>query len=299
MKAKDRFADWNGANVVIQADTGEKSLSHKTLSKDARRAVWKAFDNRATRSEPAFVKAVQSIVSKQRAEVKAALSKDGDLSVVIEHALKSVFGKDADKSVQTALTTPWMLAFKHGYDHAVDVVHGKALTDIVLKDAVGPTWDIVNPTFRDWIKENGLLRAEGINDTTQEKLRAKIAASLQEGIDAGEGRGKLSNRILDATDDVYDEMDRNRANTIARTESAATVNEGQFLTYRADGVEKKEWLATQDDRTRDSHAEADGQIVGIDESFKVGGDEMDAPGTGSDAGENCNCRCTILPVIPE
>jgi SPP1 gp7 family putative phage head morphogenesis protein len=285
--------------LLFEAKKESTARAHKALSKSARVAVWKAFDNRATRSEPAFIKAVQGIASKQRDQLKAALSKEGDLSAVIEHALKSVFDKALDKDVQTALTTPWMLAFKHGFDHAVQVVHRKALTDVLYKEDLGPEWDTINPKFREWIEANGLLRAEGLNDTTEENLRKKIAASLQEGIDAGEGRGKLSNRILDATDDVYDDMDRNRANLIARTESCATVNLGQMMTYKEDGVEKKEWLATQDDRTRDSHTDADGQIVGIDEKFSVGADEMDAPGTGSDAGENCNCRCTILPVIEE
>ena len=114
---------------------------------------------------------------------------------------------------------------------------------------------------------------------------------------------KLSNRVLDETDDVYEEMDSTRSMLIARTESMASVNFGTVETYRADGVGQKEWLATQDDRTRDDHQIGEGwgepYIVDIDEDFEVGGDTMDAPGNGSDASQNCNCRCTVLPVIPE
>jgi uncharacterized protein with gpF-like domain len=110
---------------------------------------------------------------------------------------------------------------------------------------------------------------------------------------------KLSARVLDATDGVYEEMDNVRSMLIARTETMASVNFGAVETYRADGVEQKEWLATQDDRTRDDHVDADGQVVAIDDDFSVGGDTMDAPGNGSDPAENCYCRCTVLPVIPE
>jgi uncharacterized protein with gpF-like domain len=62
-------------------------------------------------------------------------------------------------------------------------------------------------------------------------------------------------------------------------------------------VDQVEWLASFDERTRETHAMANGQVVAIGEMFKVGGDEMPAPGQGADPAENCNCRCTILPVV--
>jgi len=62
--------------------------------------------------------------------------------------------------------------------------------------------------------------------------------------------------------------------------------------------EAKEWLATQDDKVRDAHAAADGQKVPIDESFDVGGEQLEYPGDVAGSPENViNCRCTWLPVI--
>lgn len=57
----------------------------------------------------------------------------------------------------------------------------------------------------------------------------------------------------------------------------------------------KQWQATYDDRTRETHADADGQIVPLDQPFTVGDDLLMYPGdpSGSD-GETINCRCTIL-----
>ena len=54
----------------------------------------------------------------------------------------------------------------------------------------------------------------------------------------------------------------------------------------------KQWDATLDGRTRDTHRLLDGQIRELDEPFEVGGKKADAPGYFGDPAEDCNCRCT-------
>jgi len=57
---------------------------------------------------------------------------------------------------------------------------------------------------------------------------------------------------------------------------------------------KKIWINEPD--ARDTHVKAGDDYadgISIDEAFSVGADTMDAPGGGSDPGENCNCRCTL------
>ena len=63
----------------------------------------------------------------------------------------------------------------------------------------------------------------------------------------------------------------------------------------ADAPAYKSWLATEDERTRETHADADGQQVPIDQPFQVGDDLLMYPGDpdGSDA-EVINCRCTVI-----
>jgi hypothetical protein len=85
-----------------------------------------------------------------------------------------------------------------------------------------------------------------------------------------------------------------RANEVARTEATAATGRGQL-----EGVVQmdlpnmgKGWLPEHDPATRETHLEAEQQgIIGLDEDFIVGEDKMQSPGTGSDAKENCNCRC--------
>lgn len=59
---------------------------------------------------------------------------------------------------------------------------------------------------------------------------------------------------------------------------------------------KKEWNAILDNRTRESHRLADGQVVDIDENFIVDGEELMYPGDDSRASlkNTINCRCTAM-----
>ena len=64
--------------------------------------------------------------------------------------------------------------------------------------------------------------------------------------------------------------------------------------FRADdmGVDiGKVWMATLDNRTRDSHAKLDGKPVGLYDRFDNGLDRPRDPD--GEAAEICNCRCTL------
>jgi uncharacterized protein with gpF-like domain len=113
----------------------------------------------------------------------------------------------------------------------------------------------------------------------------------------------MTKKLLAACDGVYNNMDGARAELIARTEAGTSVNAGTFATYIVEGVEEKEWVSVRDDRTRDSgdefnHLDMDGTIVGINEKFDVDGELLDYPGDPTaSAGNVCNCRCTMVPVV--
>lgn len=88
---------------------------------------------------------------------------------------------------------------------------------------------------------------------------------------------------------------RTRATKIARTESTSGYNAGAFAALADEGVTHKEWVATNDSRTRRTHRDADGQVRPLSEPFEVGRDSLQMPGDprGS-AREVINCRCTVL-----
>lgn len=57
------------------------------------------------------------------------------------------------------------------------------------------------------------------------------------------------------------------------------------------------WLSMRDDKVRDTHREADGQVVRYGDLFDVGGSQMQFPGDdshGADVSEIANCRCDAI-----
>lgn len=149
-------------------------------------------------------------------------------------------------------------------------------------------FSLVNPLVKDAIQESS-EKITRTNETTQQRIRD----TLQEGILAGEGIQKLADRI----ESVFDEADSSRALTIARTETISSANKAKYTAFVASGVvEGKEWLSVQDGNTRDEHRALDGDIVGIDKSFKVDNYSTMFPGGFGVAEMDINCRCTVLPV---
>jgi hypothetical protein len=79
------------------------------------------------------------------------------------------------------------------------------------------------------------------------------------------------------------------------------MNAANLSAYQLSGmVDGKEWLATQDSTTRDSHRALDGTQVPITGMFhSETGNSASAPGLFGVAEEDINCRCTCLPVLSE
>jgi len=96
-------------------------------------------------------------------------------------------------------------------------------------------------------------------------------------------------------------ISRLRSRVIARTETHTASQSASYEAAKATGINvKKRWSAAgqQGDRTRKTHEAADGQTVGIDDFFDVGGEAMLYPGDPDGSAENViNCRCINL-IVP-
>lgn len=86
-----------------------------------------------------------------------------------------------------------------------------------------------------------------------------------------------------------------RAERIARTETTGAFNAGAEAAYMEEGAGAKIWVATADDRTRDTHLSAHGQCVPVGGVFAVGSGTLTYPGDPSGPAEEViNCRCTTV-----
>ena len=122
----------------------------------------------------------------------------------------------------------------------------------------------------------------------------KINAETLQGILQGESMDKIAKRLRNVQ-----KMNKTQAIRSARTIVTGAENKGRQDSYaraEADGIIlQKEWIATNDSRTRHSHAALDGAIVDQDKKFDNGlmfpGDPNGRPD------EVYNCRCSVAAVV--
>lgn len=134
-----------------------------------------------------------------------------------------------------------------------------------------------------------------------ESTRADVMSAVQKGYDEGlsiRDTGKLITATMNS-------IAKARAETIARTEMTAGTSGGSWAAARLvndaspeEAVLRKIWVATDDDRTREAHAEAadtygEGSGIGLDQPFIVDGEEMQYPGDDGSPENTVNCRCTV------
>lgn len=130
--------------------------------------------------------------------------------------------------------------------------------------------------------------------------KKQITASVTSGI----LMGSSSRQIADALRRRIINMNVESAIRTARTAVTAAENGGRQASYEqatAMGIEMtREWMATLDARTRHWHGAADGQRVGVNEPFTVGGEKLMFPGDrshGASGWNLYNCRCAVKAMI--
>lgn len=174
---------------------------------------------------------------------------------------------------------------------------------IVNHNAIAPTaknlginFTIINEsTLKNTAMAKELPLPKKLNVAKDKRWNAKkMNSSLLQGILQGESMDKIALRMLPI-------VDSNQAAAIrsARTMVTQAENKGRLDSYHElenmGTILKKRWVATADERTRESHLEMDGEEVDLDEAFSNG---LQYPGDpDGDPSEVYNCRCTMETVI--
>ena len=284
------FLDSSLVGRVLKGDLEQREWKEK---------LWHNFDTKAKNKESDFINAIKKIAKKQGADI---LKKIKDLDEVnqadINNLCNDYFQKECNEAVKRGLAKCWVDSMIEGRENAKIAMSKKK--DITVIDVE----TLTNEAFNKWVERYGLMKSEELNQTSKKKLLEKLRKTLSESIEAGESVEKTKKRLQESATEVFGELSNTRAYLIARTETGASVNLGQMATYQASGIEKKEWISTFDDRTRESHLQMDGMIANIDETFEVpnytdgGIDNMLYPlDPNGSAGNVCNCRCTVAPII--
>lgn len=135
-------------------------------------------------------------------------------------------------------------------------------------------------------------RDNRLQDTPQE-IFDQVKAALEEGLKEGESIAELSDRVRAE----FNGISKERARTIAMTETAAAYGKGRAVAMKQAGVKFKRWLTSGNPNVRAAHAAANGQVVETDEAFEVGGESLDYPGDPNGSpGNVINCHCVSIAV---
>lgn len=130
----------------------------------------------------------------------------------------------------------------------------------------------------------------------QQWNRKHLDSAILQGVLQGDSIPKISKRLQQVTD-----MDRKASIRNARTMMTGAQNGGRMSAYERAanlGIKiQKEWMATLDSRTRDSHQKMDGERVDWKKPFS---NRLMYPGDPEgDPSEVYNCRCTMVPFYPD
>ena len=144
-----------------------------------------------------------------------------------------------------------------------------------------------------WTEEDLLERVFTASKRTLVRVSADINQLITKGYTDGMGINVVANTLTKR----FNELETWEAKRIARTEIHNSHNRGVMKIYEEMNVGYTQWIAADDDRTRDSHAEINREIIRIGDTYSNG---LAYPGdTSGPIEEWINCRCSNAPfVIP-
>ncbi len=246
------------------------------ITSEQRRVYWKSVDRRR-----------QGWVPVVRSQVKKLFIKEG---VAVEAAVAG--GAASGDAVVNRFQKDWAKLYRSIYLN-IGTDFARSVHNEVAKATLESVWESGVMEYLDPDGGNNIAKIVGIGKVSKEKIRAII----QDGVEEGKHPFAISQDIKE----LYAGFSTYRADRIARTEVIAASNLGGRLGAKSTGlVLEKEWIATQDERTRDGadggfdHLSMDGQFSPIDDPWEVGGENLMFPGDsslGASPGNTINCRC--------
>lgn len=208
----------------------------------------------------------------------------------INDALPRVFTENANRAA-------FSIEKQLGWDtHSFDLVDESTVRRLMAMPDVGQilkevTTDesIVDPPLVT-MRKLGFKEAKDVRWNRQ-----KFNAAITQGILQGESIPNVAKRLKRVLN-----MGRGMAVRAARTAITSAENAGRVDSYKRAkdiGIElEQQWVATLDERTRESHRHLDGEHVAVGKKFSNG---LEFPGDPEGRPEEVwNCRCTLVAWFP-
>ena len=161
-------------------------------------------------------------------------------------------------------------------------LYKKKLTKKVIKG-------IKDRVLEEWNKKYAANKVKRITETTRKTLNKVISE--------GQKQGLSHNELVKEIFQSVNNMSEYRASTIARTETATSINTTSFQTSKKIGMEEKCWIHVGGKETyRENHKVLNGKWIGIDEYFDLGNGikALYPHESGLPATEVVRCNCLII-----
>lgn len=280
------------ANPFAQAGNQPPEKSFQIKAYDRRPEQWAKKEAFRRRHESKFMQIVNEYFDKQKDRIIK------ELKQYVDQFPPQSVGLIFDELSETdlliaAINPPIVKTFKDSAAAGFEEVENKKSYDrgFDTRDDIIGAFDVTDPEVIAFIQQHGLDAAKLITGTTRQLLQDILTSAYDEGLPIKE--------IAKLIEDKFSGFPIGRSYTIAQTEMGNAVNAGTFQGYKQAGADKKSWLATPDERTRDSHwAAGQGPAIPLAEAFTVGSSLMMHPNDPAGAVEEIiNCRCTLLPEV--
>ncbi|MGI3198432.1 phage minor head protein [Streptomyces sp. GLT-R25] len=150
---------------------------------------------------------------------------------------------------------------------------------------ISTSFDLDDPDVAAALTDRIEELAGQVTATTEQVLRSQI---LAHGIAQGESVPELRARIQQ----VFANLSDFRATMIARTESVGGYSQASFLAALDAGAVRKTWVATADQRTRETHRQENGRSAPMNRRFELTKSRWPADPT-APAAQSIQCRCAL------
>ena len=261
--------------------------------------LWKSFEGRVRSREKSFEQIAKAYIKAQAEAVSQRAGRLGSLAGLYGTDIFSV--KDEAKRYSKAFLAWYVDHFIRAGNAGMRASKGELFDDAEFKallwkdDPKKPTsWTFTMTEEQDAeLKDMIFNSGTKVGETTLEIINRLIRKANIENWSVGQFAQEIGDKVAD--------FGPWRARLWARTESAKVDNFGQTEGYKeTEFIERKAWMCSFVPDSRETHKEADGQEVPLNEDFIVGGEALAYPGDPKGSPENvCNELCTTYPVVPE
>jgi hypothetical protein len=275
------FGGGDGGLQGSNAPEKPAAKAKRLIDTPERAERWRGKDALMRKYEARFERAYVTMLRERKAEILRKLEAEGLRAKAAKRTIDLDALMSPDESDEAKI--------QRIYEQLIAERGAEAAREIALELEV----NLQNREVQAFIESRKTVGLDGAIDTFLQELRLSIA----DGIGNGEGLSEIAGRIATK----FEDYEQGRVLTIARTETVSAFNFASVEAWRQSGdVEQVEWLSARDSAVREAHADADGQVAGINAGFDVGGESLAFPGDPAGSPENViNCRCVALPVVNE